>query len=252
MKSIPRFFLEHALPVLLPVFIWVIGVEYLVQHDWIAPYILPPPFEVIDTLVADRLEYLQAARETLGAAFLGLALSTVLGVTIALFLSSSKWLERSLYPYAVFFQTVPIISIAPLLVIWFGYGFSTVVVSALIVSIFPIIANTVAGFRSALRPLVELFRLYQASRWTTLRKLLLPSAVPYVLTGIRISTGLALIGAVVGEFIAGGGLGGLIDTARTQQRLDKVFAAILLTSLAGILCVALLSAASRILLRNWR
>jgi NitT/TauT family transport system permease protein len=232
--------------------VWIVSVETLIRTGWVQPYVLPPPLEVIDTLVLDRAEYFNAAIDTLAAAFLGLALSAVLGVGVALMLSSSKWLERSLYPYAVFFQTVPIISIAPLLVIWFGYGFSTVVVSALIVSIFPIIANTVAGFRSALKPLVELFRLYQASRWVTLRKLLLPSAVPYILTGIRISTGLALIGAVVGEFIAGGGLGGLIDTARTQQRLDKVFAAIMLTSLAGVLCVALLNAVSRVLLRNWR
>ncbi len=251
MSSLARWVAERVFPIFIPLIAWVVGVETATHTGWIAPYILPPPSEVIATLIDDRGEYFKAAQDTVAAAFLGLFLSTSLGLAAALILAWSRWLERSLYPYAVFFQTVPIVSIAPLLVIWFGYGFSTVVVSAMIVSIFPIIANSVAGFRATPRALRDLFIIYRARRWATLLKLLLPSAVPYLLTGVRISTGLALIGAVVGEFIAGGGLGGLIDTARTQQRLDKVFAAILITSVAGLLFVALLTLVSRTVFRRW-
>ena len=167
-------------------------------------------------------------------------------------LSLSHWIEKALYPYATFFQTVPIVSIAPLLVIWFGFGLRTVVISAFIVSVFPVLANTFSGLRSTDPALVDLFKLYGASKKDTLFKLKLPFAVPQILTGLKISAGLAMIGAVIGEFIAGGGLGGVIDASRTQQRLDKVFAAVLLASFSGVLIVFLLNVIAKYFLKRWR
>jgi NitT/TauT family transport system permease protein len=234
-------------------FVLIVGIaELLVQQGLVAPYILPPPSAVLASLVNDFQEYASALRQTLGAALLGLIWAGVAGVLIALLLASSEFVEKAFYPYATFFQTVPIISVAPLLVIWFGFGFRTVVISSFIVSVFPVIANTVAGLKFTDPALVDLFRLYGASRSEVLLKLRLPGAVPQIFTGLKISTGLAMIGAVIGEFITGGGLGGVIDEAKTQQRLDKVFAAVLLASFSGILLLFLLNLISKILLKRWR
>ena len=166
-------------------------------------------------------------------------------------LSLSPMLRRAFLPYATFFQTVPIVALAPVLVIWFGFGRPTVIASAFIVSIFPIIANSILGIESTIPRLEDLFRLKRASRFATLWKLQLPSAVPAIFAGLRIASGLAVIGAIVGEFIAGGGLGEVVDAARTQQRLDKVFAAVLLSSCLGLILVILIDLASRLTLRSW-
>lgn len=226
--------------------------EFLVRQNLVASYILPAPSSVYESLVADFSEYRLALQDTLGAAFIGLVLAGIAGVVLALLLSVSDWVERALYPYATFFQTVPIVSIAPLLVIWFGFGYRTVVISAFIVSIFPVIANTLAGLKFTDPALIDLFKLYGSGRWKTLFKLRLPFAVPQILVGLKISAGLAMIGAVIGEFIAGGGLGGVIDTARTQQRLDKVFAAVLLASFSGILLVFIINLITKLFLKRWR
>jgi len=237
---------------LIPLVIIAAVAEMLSRYGAVAPYILPPPTDILATFSSDSAEYFNATKETIGAALLGLALAGISGVIIAVLFSSSRLIERSLYPYATFFQTVPIVSIAPLLVIWFGFGFRTVVISSFIVSIFPVIANTFAGLRSTDPALLDLFRLYGSSRLNILLKLRLPQAVPQILTGLKISAGLAMIGAVIGEFIAGGGLGGVIDASRTQQRLDKVFAAVLLASFSGLLLLFLLNLLSNSILKTWK
>lgn len=237
---------------IIPLVVVILAAEFLVRKGIVASYILPSPSSIFSSLVADFQEYASALQETLGAAFIGLLLAGVTGVMVALILSSSEWVEDALYPYATFFQTVPVVSIAPLLVIWFGFGFRTVVISSFIVSIFPVIANTIAGLRFTDPALVDLFKLYGGSKADLLFKLRLPSAVPQIFTGLKISSGLAMIGAVIGEFIAGGGLGGVIDASRTQQRLDKVFAAVLLASFSGVLLVFLLNMVSKLFLKRWR
>jgi NitT/TauT family transport system permease protein len=244
--------LSSVLPPLVPFILVVLIAEFLSKKGLIAPYILPAPSDIFLSLKNDFTEYLLACRETLGAALIGLLLSALVGITLAIVLSSSRWIEKALYPYATFFQTVPIVSIAPLLVIWFGFGLRTVVISAFIVSVFPVLANTFSGLRSTDPALVDLFKLYGASKKDTLFKLKLPFAVPQILTGLKISAGLAMIGAVIGEFIAGGGLGGVIDASRTQQRLDKVFAAVLLASFSGVLIVFLLNVIAKYFLKRWR
>jgi NitT/TauT family transport system permease protein len=166
-------------------------------------------------------------------------------------LSSSRGVQRAFYPYAIFFQTVPLIAVAPLLVIWFGFGLETVIASAFVASVFPVIANTLSGILSTDPPLRDLFKLYGASPLVTLFKLRLPAALPQVFTGLRVSAGLAVVGAIVGEFIAGGGLGSVVDVARTQQRIDKVFAAVLLASLLGLGLFGLINLLSYLMLRRW-
>lgn len=244
-------FLKVLLP-LTPLIGIAVMAEMLSRYGVVAPYILPPPSDILSSFLTDASEYYNATKETVSAALLGLVLAGISGVLMAVLFSSSKLIEKSLYPYATFFQTVPIVSIAPLLVIWFGFGFRTVVISSFIVSIFPVIANTFAGRRATDPALLDLFRLYGATRLEVLLKLRLPQAVPQILTGLKISTGLAMIGAVIGEFIAGGGLGGVIDASRTQQRLDKVFAAVLLASFSGLLLLFLLNLLSNSILKTWK
>lgn len=226
-------------------------VELLVRAGVVRAFLLPPPSRVLATLWHDAAELGAATATTAGGAIAGFLLATALGVLFAVALSTSRWIERAFYPYAVFFQTVPIIAIAPLLVIWFGYGTPTVIASALIVSVFPVIANTLAGLRATDPALVDLFRLHGAGRVQTLVKLRLPAALPSILVGLRVAAGLAVIGAIVGELIGGAGLGSVVDVARTQQRTDKVFAAVLMASLLGLGLFGAVSLASRLALARW-
>jgi NitT/TauT family transport system permease protein len=206
---------------------------------------------VLQAIVQDRAELGMAMLKTSSAAFFGFVLSTLAGIAVAVGLSSSKTIQNAFYPYAVFFQTVPIIAIAPLLVIWFGYGMRTVIASAFVVSIFPVIANTLSGILSTDPALRDLFRLYGASGRDTLFKLRFPAALPQIFTGLRIASGLAVIGAIVGEFIGGQGLGSVVDVARTQQRVDKVFAAVLLASVLGLGLFGVINLVSTLTLQRW-
>jgi NitT/TauT family transport system permease protein len=238
-----------------PAFVPLIAVtaiaELAVREGWVKAYLVPAPSSVFRAMIDSREELADAILSTFTSAFTGFVLSAVAGIAIAVFLSSSRAIQRAFYPYAVFFQTVPIIAIAPLLVIWFGYGMKTVIASAFVVSIFPVIANTLTGILSTEPALRDLFRLYGASTLMTLFKLRFPAALPQILTGLRVASGLAVIGAIVGEFIGGQGLGSVVDIARTQQRVDKVFAAVLLASVLGLALFALINAISYVTLRRW-
>lgn len=238
-------------PPFLPLVAIVFTMEVLVRSGLVAAYLVPAPSQVWLSLRLDQDELLQAAIATFSSAVTGLLLSFVCGSVFAIFISLFSFARRAFYPYAVFFQTVPIIAIAPLLVIWFGFGRPTVVAAAFIVSIFPIIASTLVGLESTDPALMDLFRFYRASRWAVFVKLKLPFALPQILSGMRIGAGLAVIGAIVGEFIAGGGLGSVVDAARTQQRIDKVFACVLVSSLLGLILVSAVDLASWLSLRNW-
>jgi NitT/TauT family transport system permease protein len=243
--------MKKAIPALIPFIVVTLATELLVRAGLVKAYLVPAPSSVFLAIVNNWSELAAALGKTSAAALLGFAMSTSAGIAIAVFLSSSRAIQRAFYPYAVFFQTVPIIAIAPLLVIWFGYGMRTVVASAFIVSIFPVIANTLTGLLSTDPALRDLFRLYGASTPVTLFKLRFPAALPQILTGLRVASGLAVIGAIVGEFIGGQGLGSVVDVARTQQRTDKVFAAVLLASLLGLALFGLINLISAMTLRRW-
>ena len=236
----------------LPLILAIGLLEYFTQSGKLPSYLVPKPTEVLAALTGETSGALRVAFfETFRSAALALLASVLLGGLAGIALSTSKWIRLVFYPYAVFFQTVPIIAIAPILVIWLGYGLPTVVSAAWIVSVFPMITATLNGILSTEPALKDLFKLYGASRSQTLTRLLIPSALPSVLTGARIAAGLAVIGAIVGEFIAGGGLGGLIDTARTQQKLDLVFASVLLAAVLGWIFFTLIGGLSRLLLGSW-
>ena len=224
--------------------------EWVVAQQWVASYLLPSPTQIFHTTVELWPEIQAATLSTAHSIAWGLGLSIVSGVVLALLFFAIPLARRAILPFCIFFQTVPIISIAPLLVIWFGFGQPTVQASAFIVSLFPILANTLTGLQETDPHLKELFRLYRPSPWQLIFKLQIPSAIPYILTGIKISAGLAVIGAIVGEFIAGGGLGSLIDAARTQQRVDLVFSGVVMSSVLALLLVFIIEVVSRLLLRG--
>ena len=245
-----RHFMRNVVPPIVPMIIVTLVAELAVRLAWVPSFLIPAPSSVILSLFYDWPDLWRAALDTMIAAVVGFVLSAVMGILIAVVLSSSAWIQRAFYPYAVFFQTVPIIAIAPLLVIWVGWD-RTVVASAFIVSIFPVIANTLSGLLSTDLALRDLFRLYNAKRLVTLLKLRIPFALPHVLTGLRIAAGLAVIGAIVGEFITGAGIGGSIIVSRQQNRVDKVFAGLILASLLGIVLFMVINFISWLALRHW-
>lgn len=232
--------LKSILPaILLFIFLSSTG-EVLVRFQFIPESLLPAPSQVLNVLIDLHSDFLSATLTTLRNTCLGLLLSILCGGGLAFVFSLSKTLRKAILPFAIFFQTVPIIAIAPLLVIYFGFGAPTVVASSFIVSVFPIIANTLSGLESPTSGQRDLFKLYQATNWQTLVHLKLPNAYVAILSGLKTAMGLSIIGSVAGEFVAGGGLGAMIDTARTQQRVDIVFAALFLLSLLGILFIGML------------
>jgi NitT/TauT family transport system permease protein len=230
--------------------------EIVVRINGIPPYVLPGPLAVAASLWTDGPSLLGSLLVTLRVTLAALAAAAILGGAIALLFSMSRVLELSLFPYAVILQVTPIVAIAPLIIIWVREPFLALLVCAWIVAFFPIVANTTVGLNSADRNLLALFRLYGASRGQTLRYLKLPTALPYFLTGLRISGGLALIGAVVAEFVAGTGgaetgLAFRILEAGYRLAIPRLFAALFLLSLTGIVIYLVLDLLSRLLLRHW-
>lgn len=201
-------------------------------------YLLPSPAEVWSAFTENSSDFLSATESTARSTLWGFAFSAILGFLLALLLILVPFLKRAFLPFAVFFQTVPVVALAPLLVIWFGFGEPTVRASAFIVSFFPVLASGLTGLSQASETDLELFKAYGASRMRTLWHLQIPVSLLSYLSGLQVAAGLAVIGAIVGEFVAGGGLGGLIDSARTQQRVDLVFAAILISSGLGVFLVS--------------
>jgi len=246
-----RALLAVVIPPLVTLVATALLAELLVAVTGTSELVFPRPSSVAVAAWSQRDALAPALADTTVSVLLGLLLSTLVGIAVAILLSSSRWVERAFYPYAIFFQIVPIVAIAPLLVIWFGYGSRAVIASAFIVSVFPVIANTLTGLQSVDPALGDLFRLYGAGRGARLWKLELPSALPFLMTGLRIAAGLAVIGAIVGEFVGGGGLGIIVLGAMRQQRTDLVFAAVLYASGLGLCLFALVSWLSRLALRNW-
>ncbi len=230
--------------------------EAVVRVENIPRYILPGPLLVAETLWTDGPSLLGSLVITLRITGAALIAAAVIGGAIALLFARSRVLEISLFPYAVILQVTPIVAIAPLIIIWVHNTFLALLLCAWIVAFFPIVSNTTLGLNSADRNLIELFRLYGASRWQALWQLRLPAALPYFLGGLRISGGLALIGAVVAEFVAGTGgaetgLAFRILESGYRLQIPRLFAALVLLSLTGIAIYGALSLLSWLLLRRW-
>ncbi len=219
-------------------------------------FLLPKPTDVVAAAI-DKADVLETAvLSTFTSALIALSLAIVIGMTAALIMSQTKMLERTLYPYAIILQTIPIIAIAPLIVIWVGAGMPAVVIIAFLVALFPIITNTTAGLTSTDHNLVSMFELYNANWLQRTVKLKLPAAMPYIMTGLRISAGLAVLGAVIGEFIAGigglkGGLGYVIQSAMARLEMGYLFAAALCSCTLSLSIFVVVSLVSSRSLRHW-
>jgi len=234
----------------------LLGWEWMVRAQDIPPYILPGPLLVAQTLWRDWASLLPSLLITAQITFAALFVAAVLGLALAILFAQSRVIEMSLYPYAVILQVTPIVAIAPLIIIWADNLWLALLICAWIVAFFPILSNTTTGLSSVDPNLRDMFRLYRASRWQVLRRLQLPSALPYFLAGLRISGGLALIGAIVAEFVAGtggssSGLASRILETGYQLQIPRMFAALVLVSGFGILIFLALSLISHLLLRRW-
>lgn len=238
--------MKKLLPPLISFIILLLVLEVVVRESWIPESLFPAPSGIAKALVENGSDFGMAFASTLKNTLAGWCLSILVGFLIAFCFSLSKVLRQALLPFSIFFQTVPIIALAPLLVIYFGFGSPTVIAASFIVALFPMIANTLMGLDSASSAQKDLFHLYKASPWQILWKLQLPSAWNYIYSGLKISAGLAIIGAIAGEFVSGGGLGAIIDSAKTQQRVDLVFAALFLLSFMGLLLLAALALLQRL------
>jgi NitT/TauT family transport system permease protein len=248
--------LAYTLPALVAVA--VIGVwEWAVVALDVSPFVLPPPSAIIDAAIANWQSLMDSAWVTLRITIAAFILALILGVGMAIIFAQSRTIERALFPYAVTLQVTPIVAIAPLILIWVGLDNAerAVLILATIVAFFPILANTTLGLRSADRQLHELFDLYRATRLQRLMRLQFPAALPYLLAGMKIAGGLALIGTVVAEFAAGSGtstgLAWRIIEAGNRLEIAKVFAALALLSAIGIAIYGLLSLLERQLLKRW-
>ena len=234
------------------VFLW----DYICVANDIPHYIVPRPVLVWEALAADWPILSQALLNTLKITFGALLIATFGGLALAILFAQSKWIEISFFPFAVILQVTPIIAIAPLIFIYVDSVEAGLLICAWIVAFFPVLSNTTLGLNSADHNLRNLFQLYGASRWQTLRYLRLPAAMPYFLGGLKIAGGLSLIGAIVAEFVAGSagsgsGLANQILEAGYRLNIPRMFAALLLISVTGILIFLSTTLLSHLLLRRW-
>ena len=231
--------------------IWSLGAKIYDMN-----FLLPGPLKVAEAFVTDIDMVFTGAWITFQEALYGYLLAIVIGITSAAIMSQSKILERSFYPYAILLQTVPVVAVAPLIVLWFGFEMRSVIIISLIISLFPIINNTLLGLKSTSTNLVELFQMHNQSRFVNFFKLRLPAAIPNVIAGMRISAGLSVIGAIVGEFIIGsgsegGGVGVMIMYAQADMATALVIALIFTATGLGFTFFMTVTTLGHYLLHHW-
>ena len=252
--------MSRTLRILIPIALGILVLalwEAAVDYYQVQPFVLPAPSAIWIAFVENFASLMASLWTTLSITLAAFALAVTGGVALAVLFSQSKAVENALYPYAVMLQVTPVVAIAPLIIIWVGFERINValLIIAWIVAFFPILSNTTLGLRSADHNLIDLFRLYGASRWQILTKLQLPTALPYLLGAMKVSGGLALIGAVVAEFVAGSGtatgLAWRIVEAGNRLQIAKMFAALGLLSALGIAIFFALSWLEWLLLHKW-
>jgi len=238
----------------------VLGIWYAVSYLLLSPdrrFLVPPPHAVVQVgfLTRDNLvELLGGLWLTTRVALVGLAIAVAIGMSLAILMRQARWIERSAYPYAVILQTIPILALVPLFGFWFGFGTFSRVLVCVLIALFPIIANTLFGLQSVDPRQHDLFTLHGAGRLRRLWKLELPSALPAIFTGLRISAGLSVIGAIVGDFFfkqGDPGIGVLIDLYRARLQSEQLFAAVILSSLLGVVVFWCFGYLSRRVVGRW-
>ena len=250
-----RFFMQAA-PPLATLVVAIIAWEIWVVARDVPAYIIPRPEAVFWRFIDDRGSLFGAFRATATAAIVGYLIAITVGFSVAIIFASNRIVQRCLFPLAIVLQTMPVVATAPLILIWLGTGRNAIVTIVFMITVFPIIANSTVGLMSAEHNMVNLFRMNNASRVQELWKLRIPYAMPYVLAGLKISAGLSVIGAIVGEFFAGTGganasLGSLITFSAARLQIDMLFAAALCASALGITFFSLVSMAGNYAVRNW-
>ncbi len=245
-----------AVVLLLVLGFWYLVAWYYDKHKDLA-FVVPYPHLVAKTAFTDatfRSSLLSELWHTTEITFTGLVIAVVIGMSWAVLMSQARWLEQSLYPYAVILQTIPILAIVPLIGTIFGYEFTSRVIVTVMIALFPLVSNTLFGLQSVDRPQRELFQLQGAGRLTTLLKLQLPAALPAIFVGLRTAAGLAVIGAIVGDqFFQRGtpGLGVLIQVSNSRLNGPGTFAAIITASLLGVVVFLLFGLIGRLVTGKW-
>lgn len=219
-------------------------------------YMFPKPSDIVISALENWGKLLPSFYTTALESIIGFLFSVVGGVAGAILLASSKVVERSIYPYAVILQTIPIIAVAPIIVIWFGAGLNSIVIIVFLIGFFPMLSNTLIGLNATDQNLKNLFYLNNATKWQTMWKLRIPAALPYIVAGLKVSCTLSVIGAIVGEYVAGvggsqGGLGYAIMYAAMRIQTPYLFACGLAASLLGISFFLLVNFLSKKLLSSW-
>ena len=244
----------------LAVLVAMLAVWYAVSYLLLDPdrrFLVPPPHEVVRVSFLDPYnleELLDALWLSTRVAFIGLAVAIAIGTALAVAMSQARWVERSVYPYAVLTQTIPILAMVPVFGFWFGFGSFSRILVVVLFCIFPVVANTVFGLQSVQREYHDLFTLHGAGRLTRLWKLQFPAALPSIFTGLRIAAGLAVIGAIVGDFFfkqGDPGIGILIDRYQSRLQSEQMVAAIILSSLLGIVVFWFFGFLARRVVGSW-
>jgi NitT/TauT family transport system permease protein len=255
----PAAWLAYGLPPAL-LFAAIIGLWYLVSYrllDSDRRFLLPPPHRVGEIAFLDRANaevLLRALALTAGVAMAGLGVAILIGVSVGVLMSQARWIERAVYPWAVVLQTIPILALVPLIGFWFEFGLFSRVLVCVLIAVFPIISTTLFGLRSVDRSLHDLFTLHGAGRLTRLAKLQWPSALPAIFTGLRISAGLSVIGAIVGDFFFKQGelgIGALMEVYRQNLRSEQLFGAVVLSSLLGLVVFWFFGFLARRVVGSW-
>jgi NitT/TauT family transport system permease protein len=234
--------------------LWHGSVRFLVEVRGLNAALFPGPKAVLEAALLMRTDLCFSTFRTATAALVGLLMSIIVGTAASFVFSQSSVIRRSFYPYAVLLQTVPIIAIAPIIILTSGRGFQSVVLVSCIISLFPIITNTTTGLLQIDSHLVDLFRLNRATRWQLLIKLRMPSALPYLISGIRIASGSAIVGAIVGEFFLSAGptgLGSLIQGKVASFNMPQLYAVVMVATVLGTLVFGAISMLGDWSLRRW-
>ncbi|MDQ1128939.1 ABC transporter permease [Microbacterium sp. SORGH_AS_0888] len=246
---------SRTMPIIAAV-IGIIAIWYAVSYLLLSEsrrFLLPPPHQVLtETVGNDKVigPMIAALGQTITVALIGLAIAVVIGMGWAIVMSQWRLAEKILYPYAVILQTIPILALTPLIGIWMGYGLPARIVVCVIIAVFPMISNTLFGLQSATPAAHDLFTLQKAGKWQRMTKLMLPAAIPSVFTGLRQSAGLAVIGAIVGDFFfqqGSQGIGGLLRTYTLRLNMEPLFLAIIFTALFGVIVFSVFAALDRLI-----
>jgi NitT/TauT family transport system permease protein len=233
----------------------LIGLELVTYIFNINAIILPPPSAIFKSMLTNREELFLAGWNSFCIAICGFFLSLVFGILVALIMAQSRIIERSLYPYALFLQCVPIVALAPVFILWFGYGAPAMIIISFVISLFPVVTSTLNGLTSVRKEHMEMMKLYGASWQQVLFKVRFPSAVSYIITGARVSAGLSVVGAIIGEYFAGlsgkaRGLAYLIRKNEQQADFPYLFATTVAAAILGLIIFSITGILSRVVIKK--